>query len=65
MLIEKNVNIDVKDYVGQTALANAAGNGHETIVKLLLEKGADIKIVHGDQATPVSHAIGNGHEVIV
>jgi ankyrin repeat protein len=40
--LEKGLNIETKDYRGETALHKAAKRGHEAVVRLLLEKGADI-----------------------
>jgi ankyrin repeat protein len=40
LLLEKGANPLLRDNHGSTALAVAAGNGHEAMVELLLEKVA-------------------------
>ena len=38
LLIERNVNINVKDEYGYTPLTWAAMNGHQAVVRLLIER---------------------------
>ena len=48
------------------ALSNAAGEGHETVVKLLLEKGANIESKDDKYGwTALSKAAGQGHKAVV
>jgi ankyrin repeat protein len=65
-LLEKGVDVESKDGVGQTLLLLAARNEHEAVVKLLLKKGADVKSKDGVSRTPLSRAAicghGHGHE---
>ena len=48
-----------------TALIEAAGSGHEVIVRLLLERGTDIEAHNYYQATALMEAAGSRHEAIV
>jgi hypothetical protein len=67
LLIEdKGTHIEskYKEY-GQTPLWQAAENGHEAFVRLLLDKGASIDAKDSDGWTPLSRAAGNGHEAVV
>lgn len=53
MLLEKGARIDDTDNNGETALYDAATNGHEGIVKLLLARNANVNA--GTKALPVLH----------
>jgi ankyrin repeat protein len=66
-LLEKGVDVESKDGVGQTLLLLAARNEHEAVVKLLLKKGADVKSKDGVSRTPLSRAAvcGHGHEAVM
>ncbi len=56
----------MKDYIYQTPLFQAAMNGHEAVVRLLLETGkVDINSRDGKSGTPLSHAAENGHDAVV
>ncbi|KIW24505.1 hypothetical protein, variant [Cladophialophora immunda] len=65
LLLEKEANLEVKDYNSRTPLSNAAYYGHETVVKLLLEKGADLEVQDKIGRTPLSWAACDGNEVVV
>ena len=45
-MIKNNVNINVQDDVGNTALILASSEGHDVIVEILLEANADKSIVN-------------------
>ncbi len=45
-MLKKNININVQDDVGNTALILAASEGHTVIVELLLKANADKTIVN-------------------
>lgn len=62
LLIEQNVNIEVKDNDGWTPLSWAAENGHEEVVKLLLGKNADAESEDINGWTPLLWAATNGYE---
>ena len=58
------------DLVGQddrqsTPLCQAAENGHETAVRLLLNHDANIDVQNGAGKTPLRLAAENGHEAVV
>ncbi len=59
-------NLDVRNGDDQTPLSQAAGEGHEAIVRLLLNTegvNPDSKDRYGE--TPLAHAANNRHEAIV
>ena len=43
-LLEAGVNIDLRDWLGMTALMHAALHGHVEIARLLLKAGADTNL---------------------
>ncbi|KAL7802862.1 ankyrin repeat-containing domain protein [Trichoderma afarasin] len=64
LLVDKGVDINVKDRDERTPLSYAAQIGHKTIAQLLLNKGPDInsKDIHG--WTPLSYAASAGYIAI-
>ena len=64
-LDEREEDIDVADFAGNTPLQVASLEGHADIVKLLLEAGCatDSRNVDGD--TPLIDAVENGHLEVV
>lgn len=66
LLIEKGVNIESKNWIGQTPLSLAAGNGHENVVKILLEKGGvNLESKDTNDRTPLSLAVLRLHKEVV
>lgn len=66
-LIDEGVDLNVWDKWGRTALSLAAGQGHFTVVELLLQRGAWVN-PHEDYdtyQTPLYAAAENGHLDIV
>ncbi|KAF5012488.1 hypothetical protein FDECE_1461 [Fusarium decemcellulare] len=64
-ILVKELDPDVKDSNGRTALWYAAARGHEALAKLLLEKGADLKAKDNDDRTPLSFATYNRNTSMV
>jgi ankyrin repeat protein len=54
-LLEEGVDINSKDKYGGTPLLQAAVNGHEALVRLLLEKGADVNAGNALEAESTWH----------
>ena len=54
-------NINYVGIQGDTALHNAAGQGHNDIVQLLLSRGASIEAMSSRNCTPLHHAAWFGH----
>ena len=50
---------------GETALLLASGNGHDSVVKLLLRAGADTNLTDKHGNTPLISASGRGHVDVV
>lgn len=52
-LIEHNVNIEVCNSLGNTALLCACIEGHKEVVEYLLEKGANVNCANNKKSTPL------------
>ena len=63
-LLDRGVNINVKDEYGDAALHGAASNGHTETVKLLLDRGANINEC-GRKGNALHYAEKEGHTEIV
>ena len=57
--------MDSHDEHDHTALSEAAVNGHDEIVKLLLEEGADPNTCNDHGRSPLWRAAFNGHTTTV
>lgn len=65
LLATGTAKVESKDESHRTPLSWAAGNGHKTVVKLLLDAEADIDSEDETGRTPLSWAAGNGHKTVV
>lgn len=61
MLLNNGADIDIKNEEGETALRNAAENGHPRIVESLIKRGADIHTISSNTNTPLMLAAFNGN----
>ncbi|MDG2167343.1 MAG: ankyrin repeat domain-containing protein [Opitutales bacterium] len=58
-LLKQEVDLDVRDELGNTALHWAALNGDARLVKEILKRGAEVDALNDAGATPLIYAIGN------
>jgi hypothetical protein len=65
MLLERGALIDVRGFLGRTALHWAAQEGRAEFVRLLLEHGADVNARDEDGKTPSQLVSRDGHTEIV
>ncbi|KFY69520.1 hypothetical protein V496_00173 [Pseudogymnoascus sp. VKM F-4515 (FW-2607)] len=63
VLLDLEVDADLKDTVGRTPVSYAAEKGYEGSIQLLLQKGADIESEDGAGRTPLCYAARNGQEL--
>jgi len=64
-LLNKGVDVNIKDKEGWMALHKAAFNGHIEIAKYLIQKYADVNAKEVDGWTPLMLASVNGHTELV
>jgi ankyrin repeat protein len=64
-LLEKQVDMEIQDNDGWTALMWAARNGHEGVVQRLLENQVDMEKQDNDGWTALMRAAWKGHEGVV
>jgi len=65
LLIDCNVNVEIRSGKGLTPLHIAAQNGHIGLVRLLLEKGAIVNAETPEGLTALFFAAENGHDEVV
>lgn len=63
--LNKNVDVDIKNYINSTPLWIAASNGHVNAVSLLLKHGADVDCMNLLGTTPIYAASSHGHWRVV
>jgi len=64
LLVEDGVVVNAKDDFGKTAPRQAASEGHEAVVRLLVELGVDVNV--GQYwGTALHQAASEGHEAVV
>ncbi len=61
ILLNSDINVNVRDAYGQTALMLASFKGSTEIVKMLLDKGADVNIASNEGRTALMLASKYGH----
>jgi len=64
-LVDHGADVNLQNFVGETALFIACARGLEDKVEYLLENGADVSIANLDGATPLHAAAGFGDVAIV
>lgn len=66
LLLQHGAAHNIPDSYGNTALSEAAGNGHEKVVTILLKQaGTEIDKANNDLCTPLYRAVANGHKSVV
>ena len=64
-LLDAGADVDAKDDHGQTALMNAARDGHTPVVRLLVARGADLNHTAKYNLSALMLAVINGRDAIV
>jgi ankyrin repeat protein len=64
MLLAKDVDINITNFVGETPLHKAAAAGHRKMVEFLLQNDADLEIRDDYRRTALHKAIGAKHHVM-
>jgi len=65
LLLAKDVDIELRDAEGETALHQAAGKGQDDVVRLLLNSGAEVSGRKNDGSIALHLAARWGHESTV
>ncbi len=60
LLLDRGVDVDQQDELGNTPLIAVAGEGHTSILRLLLERGANVHLSTNDGTTALMNAAANG-----
>ncbi|MBA8667897.1 ankyrin repeat domain-containing protein [Holosporaceae bacterium 'Namur'] len=63
LLSQPGINVNIRDYHGNTPLHTAADSGYTEIVKLLLAKGADVNLTNREGKTPLYESISTPHDI--
>jgi ankyrin repeat protein len=64
LLLDWRAEVDPEVRWKETALHDAADNGHLSVVKLLVERGADIRFKNTSGWTAANHARNKGHKAV-
>jgi ankyrin repeat protein len=64
-MLDAGADIDARDEHGQTALMNAARDGHTDMVRLLVSRGADLNHTAKYNLSAIMLAVINGRDAIV
>ena len=65
LVIDKDADVNAKNWEGGTPLHYAALTGRKEIAELLIDNGADVNAKDDDGSTPLRYAVGWGHKEIV
>ncbi|KAK6358787.1 hypothetical protein TWF730_008106 [Orbilia blumenaviensis] len=65
LLLDRGVDLEVKDEEGQTPLLLAAAGNYTTVVEMLLNRGADLEVKDRKGQTPLLLAVKLGHTAVV
>jgi ankyrin repeat protein len=61
VLLDAGAPVDAQQHGGYTALHEAAINGNDALVDVLLARGADVALTDSERKTAADHAERNGH----
>src|ERR1700722_11774335 len=66
LLVQDGIDVNMKDFEGQTPLLLAAKHGHDAVIKLLLARdGIDVNAKNWQGWTALTFAAENGYELVV
>ena len=64
MLIDKNIDLNMRDVDGSTALLLAVENRHTHVARLLIESGADLEICNNAGTNPLMCSFNGDYEIV-
>ena len=64
MLLDKNADVNIRDFRNDTALTWAARVGNKEIAEMILQKNPDTSLKNNDGETALDIAIKKGHREI-